>query len=63
MFEGLTAWHERNPLLDAFCEGLDSPAPQGEATLEGFASGADVFSEDRRTAPPSGREAEVLRWY
>lgn len=63
MFEGLTAWHERNPLLDAFCEGLDSPAPRSEATLEGSASEADAFSENSSTVPPLGREAEELKWY
>ena len=63
MFEGLTAWHERNPLLDAFCEGLDSPAPRSEVTLEGFASESDVPSEDRRSASVADQETEALRWY
>lgn len=63
MFEGLTAWHERNPLLDAFCEGLDRPDPESRDILEGFASGPDRTPEDRRTVSPLGREAEGLKWY
>ncbi len=63
MFEELTAWHERNPLLDAFCDGLDSPDPQSTARFEGFAFETDVPSESCREASPAHQQSEALRWY
>lgn len=53
VFEELTAWHERNPLLDAFCEGLDNPDPRSTARFEGFAFETDVHSGNGRDASPT----------
>ena len=63
MIEGLTAWHERNPLLDAFCESLDDPNPRSAARLENFAFGVDVPSENEYVEPSANQEDEVLRWH
>ena len=61
MIEGLTAWHERNPLLDAFCESLDDPNPRSAARLGNLAFGVEVPSENGHAASSANQEDEVLR--
>lgn len=63
MLEGLTAWHEKNPLLDAFCEGMDDPDPRGAFERKGFAPGTDTPSGDENAASFADPEAQALRWY